>query len=61
MSSSGVDHLVYSREGKAIFWAGFVEVVEIYAYPPVLVVFLHEDRVCNPLGTFSFTYESTVQ
>lgn len=57
ISGNGVNHLVYHGKGKAVFWAGFVEVDEIYAYPLVLFIFLHKNWVCNPLDILGLTYE----
>lgn len=45
MSSCSSDHLVYLGVGEVVLRAGFVEVYEIYAYPPIPVVFLYDDRV----------------
>lgn len=55
LSRSDVNHLVYHGKGKTVFWAGFVEDGEIYAYPPVPIIFLHKDWVCNPLRILGLT------
>ena len=41
MPRCGVDHLVYSREWKAILWAGFVEIAEVDTCSPAPVGFDH--------------------
>ena len=41
--------LVDPREGKAIFWASFIEVSEVDTNPPLDILLLHEDRIGEPI------------
>ena len=36
-----VHQLIYPRKGERIFWTGFVQVCEVYAYPPLSVLLFY--------------------
>ena len=36
-----VDQLIYLRKGERIFRIGFVQVCEVYAYPPLFVLLFY--------------------
>ena len=45
-----VDQLIYPRKGERIFQTGFVQVYEIYTYPPLFVLLFYHHDVGEPLG-----------
>ena len=49
MTYSGIHQLVYLRHGKRIFWAGLVQICEVYTYPPFSIFFLHNHSIGQPL------------
>ena len=45
MARRCLHQLVDLREGEAIIWASFIEVSEVDADPPLVILFLHEDEI----------------
>ena len=45
-----VDQLIYSRKGERIFRIGFVQVCEVYAYPPLSILLFYHHGVGQPFG-----------
>ena len=51
--------LVDPQEGEAIFWANFIEVSEVDAYPPLAII-LHEDGIGEPVGIEGLSDEASL-
>ena len=49
-----VDQLIYPRKEERIFQTSFVQVYEVYAYPPLLVLLLYHHGVGQPFGVKYF-------
>ena len=41
MAYSDIHQLVYSRHGKRILWASFIQIYEVHTYPPLPILLLH--------------------
>ena len=49
-----VDQLIYPRKGEMIFRTDFVQVCEVYTYPPLSVLLFYHHGVGQPLGIKNF-------
>ena len=45
-----VNQLIYPRKGERIFRTGFIQVCEVYAYPPLSVLLFYHHSVGQPFG-----------
>ena len=57
MSSCGVDDLIDAREGKGILGASLVEVFEVDAQAPGLVLLCYHYQVHQPIWMFDISNE----
>ena len=58
-SVCGVNHLIYPRQSKRIFGAGFVEAGVINAHAPLVVLLQYKDWVGKPLWKKHFHNEAS--
>ena len=61
MANGGVHESIDRREWKVVFWAGFVQIYEVNAHPPLSACFLYHNHIRQPLGIMYFTNEVSFQ
>ena len=49
-----IDQLIYPKKGERIFRTGFVQVCEVYTYPPLSVLLFYHHSVGQPLRVKNF-------
>ena len=54
MAHSGIHQLVYSRHGKRVLGASFIQICEVHTYPPLPILLLHYHCISQPLRVENF-------
>ena len=57
----GINDLIYSWQGEVVFWACFIIVRVVHAYPP-FTAFLRDDYyICKPFGILHLSNKTCTQ
>ena len=54
VAHSGIHQLVYSRHGKRVFGASFIQICEVHTYPPLPILLLHYHCIGQSLRVENF-------
>ena len=54
MAYSCIQQLVYSRHGKRVFGASFIQICEVHTYVPFPILLVHHHCIVQPLKVEHF-------